>query len=405
MRKLQFSIPIFSLAFLIVGMPIIYVLREYLPISKTLLTYSFIVILLLGLIDFKNLIKIKFFNNKPKIFILILILNILIFLFYAIGYGQLLENVQSLFIILILFIFIAFSTHKNKDFKNLLFYILLLSTLTTYVSLILNTDEWMMTARFYVGDTKNPNISSFIALINILSVTYFLYMNNKIKLIYKIILLLTGIFSFYIYLMSFSKSAILGLLFTIMFLFFIEKKFILNLLKNIVLISLLLIPMLFLIFPDTVTKINENIEILQYAYNSYLYGEQGSMSAEIRHNNLKEILSLLPSIELLSGKGIFTTRADQPILQVFTDLGIIPGIINLIAMLIFPIIILLNTLFIIRSYKSDPLYNLYIFTILIFLFYFPNNLFHGTPYEYSVWLSILMLYKFTPWKKKAEDAI
>jgi len=400
MRTLQFNISTFSLAFLIVGMPIIYVLREYIPISKTLLTYSLTVVLLVGLIDFKNLIRIRFFNNKPKIFILILFLNILLFLFYSIGYGQLLENIESLFIILILFIFIAFSTHSNKDFRDLLLYILIISSLTTYVSLMLNIDEWMLRGRFYVGDTKNPNISSFIALVNILSITYFLYQHSKIKAVFKIILLVTVFLSFYLYLLSFSKSAILGLLFAIIFLFFVEKKFIFILLKNVVLISILSIPMLFFIFPDIIDMINDSIVMLQYAYDSYLYGTQGNMSAEIRHNNLKEMLALLPSIDLFDGYGIFTTRADQPILQIFTDLGIIPGTINFIAMFLIPLLFLFRLLFIIKSYKMDELYNLYIFSILIFLFYFPNSLFHGTPYEHTQWIPILMLYKFTPWKKR-----
>ncbi|HIP34138.1 MAG TPA: hypothetical protein EYG89_05395, partial [Bacteroidia bacterium] len=332
LRLNNFNFTTFSLAFLIVGMPIVYVLREYIPISKALFTYGIIGVLLIGLIDFKNLIKIKLFNNKPKIFILILILNMFLFLFYAIGYGQLFENIQSIFIILILFIFIAFSTHVNKDFKDLLFYILIISSLTTYISLTLNTNEWMMTSRFYVGDTKNPNISSFIALVNILSITYFLYQQHKTKIIVKFIFLMTGIASLYIYLMSFSKSAILGLFFAIIFLFFIERKFILTLLKNLIFISLIIIPILIFIFPDIIEKIDKSIEMLQYAYYSYLYGQTGSMSAEIRHNNLKEMLNLLPSVELLSGNGIFTTRADQPILQIFTDLGIIPGTINFIAM-------------------------------------------------------------------------
>ena len=159
-------------------------------------------------------------------------------------------------------------------------------------------------------------------------------------------------------------------------------------------------PILFILFPDFIDKINDNIQILFNAYNSYFYGQEGSMSAEIRHNNLKQMFTLLPSIDLFSGYGIFKTRADQPILQVFTDLGILPGIINLFAMFIFPLIILINALLVIRSYKTDRLYVLYIFSIMIFLFYFPNSLFHGTPYEHTQWIPILMLYKFVPWKKK-----
>lgn len=369
------------------------------PISKELFTYGIIAILLMGLVDFKNLIRVKLFNNKPRIFILVLISNIFLFLAYAIGEGQLVHNIQSIFIILILFIFIALSTHQNKDFKNLLFYILIISSVTTYVSLTLNTDEWMMTSRFYVGDTRNPNISSFIALVNVLSVVYFLYQYREVKMVIKLFSLLTLVLSFYIYLISFSKSAILGLIFAMLFLSFIERKFVLTVLKKLVLISLLIIPIIFLLFPNIIEKINENINMLQYAYSSYLYGAEGSLSAEIRHNSLKQMLELLPSIELLSGRGIYTTRADQPILQVFTDLGILPGIINFMAMFLIPLIILFKLLSIIKSYKADDLYDTYIFAILIFLFYFPNSMFHGTPYEHTIWIPILILYKLTPWKR------
>ena len=400
MRLNNLNFTTFCLAFILVGMPITYATREYLPIDKTLFSYLILTILLIKMIDFNHLFQFKFFNDKPKIFILLLIFDLLLFLIYDIGYGQLTKNPQSVLIVLVLLFFLALSTHKKKDFQDLLPYILIISSLTTIVSLTLNTDEWMITGRFYVGSSGNPNESSFIALINILSIFYYLYRHQTIHYIQKLIVLLISLGSLYIYILAFSKSAIIGLIFSLVFLLFIERKFIFLVFKQVMMITFIGIPVLLFLFPDILEKINRNIEVLQYAYYSYLYGEEGSRSAVIRYHNLKEMLNLLPTIELFSGNGIFTTRADQPLLQVFTDLGIVPGIINLLVMLIFPLVIVIKSLFIFTSYKKDPMYDLFIFSMLFFLFYFINNLFHGTPYEHTIWIPIIMLYKFVPWKKK-----
>lgn len=404
MRLKNINLPVFSLAFLLVGMPIIYITREYIPVSKTLFTHVITLILLLMMVNYKNLVNLKFYNNKPLIFILFLILNFSLFSLYAVTSGRIFENQESIFIVISIFIFFALSTHKSKIYENLYIYIIIISSLTTYISLALNTAEWILIGRFYVGDTFNPNLSSFIALINIMTIIYYLYIYDKISLLLKSILILTIILSAYIYIISFSKSAILGLVSVLVFLMFIDRKFINIFTKKIILFGIFFVITIPMFIPDIFQKIEDNIVLLQYAYESYIFGSKGNLSAEMRYDNLQKSFDALKNIDIFYGKGIYLTRADLPLLQVFTDLGIISGIINMLAMLLFPLIFLIKSILVVRTYRDDKLYNLYVFSIMFYLFYLPNSFFHGTPYEHTIWLPIFILYKFVPWRKKVNYA-
>ena len=63
----------FNLAFLVVGLPILFIIREYMPIPKALFTYSIIGLILLTLVNYKNLLKLVSiagcdgFYYKPRI--------------------------------------------------------------------------------------------------------------------------------------------------------------------------------------------------------------------------------------------------------------------------------------------------------------------------------------------------
>jgi hypothetical protein len=142
--------------------------------------------------------------------------------------------------------------------------------------------------------------------------------------------------------------------------------------------------------------------ILYNAYDAYFYGETldfAADSAAIRHQALSNVLPTLREINLFIGNGMFTTRADFPLLQVFTDLGFFAGFLNLFLMLIFPLILILR-----QNIKNKILINDFqksqYFSILLYIYNLPNLFLHGTPYEYSMWLPILILYKFLPWRKK-----
>lgn len=322
------------------------------------------------------------------------------------------ENFSSgVYIFIILFIFFALLSRKNEDYINFPKYVLIISTLSTIITFIttpLDIVHWIpYGGRLYVGDTENPNLTSFIALMNVLSIIFHIrYSQKAISVYMKFIYLIIALCSIYLYFLSFSKSALLGFLLALLVLIPLRSYFNRTAVKILGSLVILLILSILLV-PSMIDQIATKFSILSNAFNSYFYGEYSNLAADsaaIRHENLNKMFELLPRIDLIYGNGMFMTRADLPILQVFTDLGIITGILNLLAMLLAPLVIFFRQYYNLKTYTNDPLYPLYIMSVTIFLFYFPNLFFHGTPYELSIWLPILILYKFAPWNKKRNHA-
>lgn len=384
-----------SLAFLFSGTPLVYIFREYVPTGKVLITQVVIVIAVLFIANYRNVFTMRFVNNKPIVFLLFLLFTITLFLVNAILSGELYHS-ETIFIIITLFLWFGFLSLENDDFIDIVKYIYIFSSLVTICSILFNTEDWVLKGRFYVGDTNNPNLTSYLALINIIFGLYYLYFYNRRQVWVWIMVFAIASCSLYLYLMSFSKSSILG--FALVFLFYsyyrgVKLENILKLAGLLLLIGFILVALFPSIGSDLMTKLMHLFD----ASNSYLTGESGSLSAQIRHENLSNVFSLIKSVTFFTGNGIYTTRADLPALQVLTDLGYMAFIFNIIVMYIFPVCIVLNFLFNVKSYRDCSLSPLYVSVISIYLFYLPNNLFHGTPYEYSIWLPILALYKFTPW--------
>ena len=408
MKFIHFSLPNFTLAFLLVGLPIIFALREYVPVSKTLFTYAIVGLMLVAFVNYKNIFVLKFNSNKPLIFSLLLsMLFILFLIFYVFSETKMQHFSEAMYIFITLFTLIALSTRKMHEFVLFPYYLMIISSITTVITFLttpLSFDFWLLNGgRLYVGDTENPNLSSFIALMNVLSIIfYFHFAKIKIKFLTKLILVAIAFASLYIYFLSFSKSSLLGFMMGLLFLipstFYKKRKFLKMIGALILLIIIVLIS-----FPDFLEKISKKMMILAQAFDSYFFGEYENLasdSAAIRHENVTQMLYLLPKVDLFHGYGIFTTRADLPPLQVFTDLGILLGFLNLFVMVLIPLYILFKQRSILKTYINDPLYPLYLMSIVTFIFYLPNLFFHGTPYELSIWLPILILYKFAPWHKK-----
>lgn len=397
-------IPSISLAFLIAGLPILFILREYLPLPKTVFTYGIITIILLLLINLKKLLILKLHSSIP-LFINIMLFVLLFIFLTNIFYDDMVTKKfsDSIYIFIILFVFIALFSRTNLEFNYFFKFVLLFSSITTILTLIstpLNLDYWYsIGSRLYVGDTKNPNISSFTALINIISIIFYFYINEKINIFKKIIFFILITCSFYIYYLSFSKSAILGLFLVLLFIFpfnsLKSKKFYRN---TIFIIFISILSLSF--FPSLIDNILLKIEVLFSSFYSYFFGITENIardSAAIRHQRLKEVLPILFTVNLLSGNGILTTRADFPILQVFTDLGYFAGILNLFLMLLYPLYIIFKS----RNYlKKIKEYPNEIFVLLIYIFNIPNFIWHGTPYETSVWLPILLILKINILERK-----
>ena len=393
----------FELSFLVVGLPILFILREYIPISKNIFTYSIMGFILLTLINYKNLVRLKLYSKIP-IYINVLLITLYTIFLLNLMYSP--SNSSSIYVFITILIYFALLTREEKDFSIFYKYILIISSVVTVLTLLttpLDLNYWAYDGgRLYVGDTHNPNLSAFTALINILVIVFYLLQKDiKLKLYIKISFLVVSLGSLYIYFLSFSKSAIVGLVFSLIYLFprrlLKNKKFLINIVILVVSVFLILI-----FLPAIGEEISNKFMVLNSAYDAYFYGKTSNLAADsaaIRHQTLSNVLPILKDINLFTGNSIFTTRADFPLLQVFTDLGFFAGFINLFLMLIFPLILIIKQDMRNKILSNDLEKSKY-FAVLLYLFNLPNLFLHGTPYEYSMWLPILILYKFLSWKKE-----
>ncbi len=401
MRLNNFNLHTFSLVFFIVGMPILYAIREYIPNYKFIFTYSVVFIMLLTLINYKNLLKLKFYSNKPIIFNFLIGILLLLYIFYALmDQNSMLHNTEIMYLVIIFFIFISLLTRKNTDYEKLPLYFLVLSSLSQIISIALTPTDpsyWALHGgAFYVGDTKNSNLTSFISILNIIIIIYYLISVKRMRLIYKISLLAVAALSTYLYITSFSKSAILGLVLIGIYYLFLSKDARRYLYKKTPLILIILI----IGYVSFSNVIIEKIDETTIAYDAMMHGgDTHSNSGAVRHENYLKSQKILANLGYFNGEGIFQTQADNAILQAFTDLGYFIGFISLFVILLIPFYILYKQLRLLNSYKQSNLYDIYIVSIMIYIFNVPNIFFHATPYTISIWIPLLMIYKFTPWKR------
>jgi len=364
----------FSLIFLLIGLPIVFSVECYFGIDKSI-TYFFIACVLLIGSDLKriNLISI----SVPLFFVFLLSCGIIIiFITQNIFNKQLLELGVVFYCI-----FLALTYKNNPDEYNKLifiaFYISLVSILLIYMTTPLSSAFWLFHGgRLYIGDTKNPNLVSWVAMTNIITI---LYIINRLDIsnIYKFVLVITIPFSGYLYFMSFSKSSIVGLVFIFFYYFKIMKlKIIFN--KWLLVIFFFLGTIIYFHEFDIVKYLN----ILGHAFYSLIFGGSTNMSASIRHEHFKYFLKHFSNFRLF-GHGVNTFRLDSPILQLYIDIGFEFALFFLVLFVFIPsyIILIKKNISVIEEY-----------IIILYLFYLPNMFFHGTPYEWNTWLPTILFY-------------
>lgn len=395
----------FSLAFLMVGMPIIYTLREFLPPEiKFIITYSFIAFLLLYSINYKNLLNFKFYSSQTSIISIGLGILLVMFILYA----YLMNAIESFFsqfiyILIIIVVYIMLLTRKSIELKKFPFYFLIISSCAQLFSILLtpiDINYWLLHGgAFYVGDTNNSNLTSFISLLNIYSIIYYLS-NYKLNLYYKFLLFMSFGISLFLYFLSFSKSAIFGFILIIVY-FLIFNKNALKIIYNKKILIVLIITSIYLIFfsstnIDLISKVNETINSINALFHG---GDSHANSGAARYENYSKMFLVFQNINFFYAKGIFLTQTDNAIFQGFTDLGYFMGVYILFFIFIIPMYLIIHGRKIVKKYNNKHnLYNLYNFSIAIYIFNIPNIFFHATPYAISIWLPILLLYKVIPLK-------
>lgn len=381
----------FSLAFMLVGLPILFILREFIPINKQAITYSIIAINLLMLINYNNIYRIKLYFSIPffiqySIFVILGLFTIVALLTNGL-------DSQSIYLFIVLYIYLAFYTLRGEELKDFYIYVLFISSISIYLALLLtplDSNYWMLHGnRFYVGDTKNPGLVSSLTAINLISVIFYFSNPNKKKLIHKLFFLPLFAISPYLYFLSQGKSTILGLISIIIYLLLVipfNKIFNKIFSNKVRVVSIIFVLYFAVIYYNQYILEFSNL-ILNTAYS--LLGMQSDynvMSASIRNENFKITLEYM-SIFNIFGHGINTFRMDSPFLQTAIDFGNIMAILLFIVAVLYPVFLLFKINYLKLDINTKII-------ILIYIFYFQNFFFHGAPYEYSMWLPLLVFYKF-----------
>ena len=373
---------IYALVILLVGLPIFFSIQVLLHASSVFV-YIAMAIVLLSLMSFKNLFLFKL-NNINLTF---LIIYLILLTFLIIGIISNADFKQLRDIAIMLWIITATLTFKQKDklqqgiLLRSVFYISLFSVIMIYISTPIDVSYWALHGgRIYIGETNNPNLVAWVVSMNIISIFFYLYkytMASYVKLFFVIVLL--G--DVYLFFLAQSKSSFIGLILILIF-YLLRARYKVFFYKQFY-IFLMVIVSIFIFYSE---KILEYIKLIYETFVSLFYGNGLVMSADIRSENFQKTIELL-NIDNFFGYGINTFRMDSPILQVFIDFGYFFGIYVLILLFIIP-------MFKIYFLLNKPLGINEEFAVVIYLFFLPNLFFHGTPYEWNVWLPTLIFYIF-----------
>lgn len=379
----------FGLAFLLVGLPSLYVLRDFVPINGKVFTYFFTAIAILMLFNIKNVLNIKFYLLKPILISSTIFVILLLFTTNSIvvhGFNQ-----QSMYLIILMLIYFSFFSIRGIELNDFFKYVLYISSFSVYIAFAFTPTDmayWQpLNGRFYLGDTENPGLVSVLTTVNILAITMHL-IDKKHTISDKVFLYPLFIISPYLYLLSQGKSTIVGIAVVLIFLLIkyykkITKQY-KKLLKTLVFLSVFF-ALIYSFFYKFVDKFFTDVTSSFLSLLGY-QSTVKQMSAEIRNENFIETMNYM-SLDNFFGHGINTFRMDSPFLQAAVDLG------NILALLLFFIVVIYPLFFLYRI-KFTNLDDSTKIVILYFVFAFQGFFFHGTPYEYSLWLPVLIFYKF-----------
>lgn len=125
---------------------------------------------------------------------------------------------------------------------------------------------------------------------------------------------------------------------------------------------------------------------MERGYQSLVFGnETEDISAGERRRDLKEVWSR----STVTGRGYRTLRVDAPLAQALYDMGILGGGGFAFITLLVPLLFVAHV-----ALKPEPshaeLCGIYLYVVLL-----PNLFFHGTPYDFTEWLPVVVLFGLT----------
>jgi len=377
---------------LLLGLPGLFAIKTITGLPKVIM-YIVIFLIFFKEINFKNLLL---FNLRVNITYIFWLLIVFLFLLEYLLTKQN-DTRQFVSLLVILGLIVILLSQRKKFFekineKNLLKTLLIVSSVSVIfiaISTPLELNYWLQKGgRLYVGDTENPLIVSWTSGLNVIFVLYYIF---RYKPKYTTVIFLMGVIllSMYLYLLSFSKSSVLGILFIIIY--FVKKIGLYKILrKKTTYIIVILFIFIFMFFREQIINI---YKLLTLSVNSLLYNTGEILSADIRHENFEITFEKYLTVDNFWGWGINSFRMDSPILQVIVDFGYFIGGLFILFFLVFPLLLIFYKIKAKRIKMKEEI------AIIIYLFFLPNFLFHGTPYEYIIWIPVIFFFCFVKFPK------
>lgn len=396
-----------GLAIVLSGLPVVWVIRPYLGWVGSQGVSIVVMLIAIALIiswDLLFAFKIKIYSSYQ----LALLPTIFVVPVAMIGF---LANVHGddgpyylLYSIVLLYAILSQKVSVYQTLPKVVAGISLLSAILTLLQVYFGdiglTEKGIgeESARLYSGDSNNPNYIAFVAGYGLIG----LFLSGYRVMMFSYFLRVIGPASILIVviLMSMTRSAIFGILFVgLVGLFFNHKnQFSYYLLtpsrilrmgfafSAILAISYLLYQAFIEnnSFGDFSSLFGTIEEGLKEGIKGFFFGQdvtdQSTIDRIMLRNKAMDGLTLL-------GNGYSSMFIDNPLLQAFYDLGLFGGILFASVALIIPIVRAFNLFRV--GWGNSPASQ---FATYVYLFSLPNLLLHGRPYDFTLWIPIVLFY-------------
>lgn len=395
----------FAVSFIFCGLPLVWVLREAIGITNIqLFTWIVMATVVMILPQFKG----HLYGDTKAIVFPLSFLAYLIVISFASGIP---EDNGFIYLLFVFSVFVGLMTVPTRNLilvPILFLFISALSCVITVGNIILNDIE--LIGRIYAGDSNSPNQLSFVGGLAMVSGLFVLFNHVSTNRWTQFLSYMSILLGLIIVILSVTRSTVLGLvLCAVICIFFKITKLITiqtrhdctnaKIIKAKKIGARITILLLFLLggylYAGDIVSVYffQFITYFQKGILSYFYGITGiEESAETRYYQI--YLALNGIFEYpIAGHGYKSLYVDFPILQSFYDLGLFGGIYFLIIALLLPIIFIIRTMI---SVNSPALQR---FVAYVYVYFTPNLILHGQPYDYPLWLPIVLLFRFIKFKK------
>lgn len=408
-----------GIAIIFVGIPLAWLLRDFLklPAQNQSLTILLLVIGLTLMIEprktLESVLKFLFFPLSKFSYRFAPLLFLIPSTFAAAAMSPI--DIQGL--LFFLFTLIFFVTLHTIPFTRLTlipYYFVAVGGLTSLLVLMnqISSGTELFGQRIRIGETNSPGQLGFMGIMTVVSGIFILiYRKNEVGLLFKLVIYAAIPSGIFLWVLSTSRSTIINFALCTIFTTFylsiksskirkgqaristIQKKSFTTKLFSILSKGVIFLMILFILesrapnlssVTDLVTTYaNSIVSGVEKGYASFKGDDDEEESAATRKMNRDIALENLHPL----GSGYKTLWLDLPVLEAVQDGGILGGGIFVIVTLVIPWIYIFTICVTNPTISSTKL-----FCVYAYIYDSPTILIHGRPYDFYIWLRIILLY-------------